>query len=166
MIRRLLLIGILAFPLWAGCRSGDPAPAFTLQSLDGATRHSLEAYRGKVVLVNFWASWCPGCKAEMPLFFDLQEAMGDGFVLLAVSVDNDPRNAADFLAESARQQNRAVPFVTLYDSEKSAAGAYRPIAMPASYLIGPDGVVAKSYYGSFTPESLTELKARIRELLP
>jgi thiol-disulfide isomerase/thioredoxin len=121
--------------------SGGPAPALDLPGLDGA-EHRLRDYRGKVVLVNFWATWCTPCRDEMPSIERLRASLGGRpFAVLAVNVGETERAARAFL------QTMPVGFTVLLDRELKASRAWGARVLPASYLIGPDGAIRFSYFG-------------------
>jgi peroxiredoxin len=120
---------------------GSEAPAFDLQRLDGESL-TLTQLRGKVVLVNFWATWCESCKDEMPAMETLyRELNGAGFDLIAISVDDDRAIVAAFRDELG------LTFPILLDPEKNAATAYQTFRFPESFLIGQDGIVVERYIG-------------------
>jgi len=122
---------------------GHPAPDFVLPALDGA-EVELSALRGRVVLVNFWATWCKPCEDEMPAMQRLYTALaggGDGFELLAVSVDEGDDEVRAF------RDRLALGFPILRDPGKRAASAYQTFRFPESWLIDADGVVVARYVG-------------------
>jgi len=164
-MRRLIFLLILGF-VFAIPKLNAPAPDFELPALDGTKTYSLEDFKGKVVLLNFWASWCTGCKAEMPEFIKLQEEYKDkGFVILAVNVDRSPEKAKKFLRELENLTGMKVNFIVLYDGKKKVIKKYRPIGMPSSYLINKNGVLVKYFPSSFTEENVDVLKRAIEEAL-
>jgi peroxiredoxin len=120
---------------------GYKAPDFRLPALDGA-EHSLSALRGRVVLLNFWATWCKPCEDEMPAMQRLYGALaGTGFELLAISVDEGDDDVRAF------RDRLALRFPILRDPEKQAASAYQTFRFPESWLIGPDGTIVARYVG-------------------
>ncbi len=133
----LLVLGLLAF------RGGDdkiglPAPDFTLTTLDG-TPVSLSAYRGKVVLLDFWASWCGPCKEEMPFLVTLhRQYEREGLAVVTINIDDEADNARAFLASLP---GRKPPFPVVWDREKTLPARYEITAMPTSVLIDRKGVV-------------------------
>lgn len=153
----LLLIGILAvfaFPQAesdAGSQAGAsalpvvvdyPAPGLALTDKDGASA-DLEQYRGQVVLVNLWATWCPPCKAEMPTlqaYYDTYRA--DGFVLVAV-------NAGDGAVEvNAFVDRIGLTFPVWLDPDNAAMSAFRSVGLPSSYVIDRSGRVRLAWAGA------------------
>jgi peroxiredoxin len=129
-----------------GCDRGDhprqlgtPAPAFTITDSDHTI--SLANYRGKVVVLNFWASWCPPCLEEFPSLIELQQRM-PGIVVLAVSFDTDTGAYQQYLAE-----HHIAGIVTAVDpSQKSnlAFGTSRP---PETYIIDQQGRIRRKFIG-------------------
>ena len=122
-------------------QAGDRAPQFLLEDEQGIGV-GLDDYRGKVVLLNFWATWCPPCVQEMPSLNDTYERYrGDGFVVLGVSVDEDERQYEEFLRRSG------VTFPTVRDPERGVSTRYGTMKYPESFLISRDGRVLRKYVG-------------------
>jgi peroxiredoxin len=120
---------------------GHPAPGFTLPVLDGGEQ-SLASLQGRVVLLNFWATWCKPCEDEMPAMQRLHDRLaGEDFALVAVSVDEGADEVRAF------RDRLALGFPILLDPEKRAAGAYQTFRFPESWLIDRDGVVVARYVG-------------------
>jgi peroxiredoxin len=112
------------------------AEDFTAPELGGGAFH-LAAHRGKTVLVNFWATWCPPCLAELPAMERLwQRHKGDGFVIVAVSLDADPTIVPSFV------EARGVTFPVVLDPTSKVASSYGVRALPASFVIDRGGIVA------------------------
>ncbi len=121
---------------------GSSAPAFELPRLNGAGPLALSQLRGKVVLLNFWATWCKPCEDEMPAMERLYRGLGaDRFELVAVSVDSQPE-----LVEAFRSR-LGLSFPIVMDSDQTVASAYQTFRFPESFLIGRDGVVVERYIG-------------------
>ena len=109
---------------------------FTLKTADGRTVR-LSEQRGKVVFINFWATWCPPCREEMPAMERLfQRTKNDGLVMLAVSVDGDPKAVTPFLAE------QRFTFTVGLDPQMELANAYGVRALPASFIVDRQGHLA------------------------
>ena len=151
-----------AFLLGAGAASaqwqtGDALPPLAQFGLAGVPGE----LSGRVVLVDFWASWCAPCKASFPALDDLQRTYaGRGFTVLAVSVDDDPRKMKDFLAA------HPVSFPVVHDARQQLVAAAGIEAMPTSFLIDRAGTIRFAHAG-FKPEtSPAELAAEIERLLP
>ncbi len=134
-----------------------PASDFTLPSLDGK-QIKLSSFRGKVVLLNFWATWCGPCKAEIPAFVELQQQYKNDLVVLGLSVD-DPADKAKAFAD---QYKVNYPMV-LGLGHDEIQDAYGPIyGIPASFLISRDGKVCKRHLG-LAPK--TQFEREIKALL-
>ncbi|HXV35622.1 MAG TPA: TlpA disulfide reductase family protein [Myxococcota bacterium] len=121
---------------------GTRAPAFALPSaIDGSVLNSDEL-RGKLVLLNFWATWCKPCEDEMPAMERLYRALAPSdFELVAISVDDDAAIVSEFA------QRLGLSFPILIDSPKQVARAYQTFRFPESLLIGRDGVILERYVG-------------------
>jgi thiol-disulfide isomerase/thioredoxin len=132
-------------------------PPLVLLDLAGR-RHSLEEYRGKVVLVNFFGTWCPPCLQEMPSLLLLAEALKDQpFVVLAVG-DSPARLRQVFGEERAA-------FTILLDSKQSAARSWQALAFPTSFVLDPEGRIRYSAEGLAQWDDL-KVAAQIVALLP
>jgi thiol-disulfide isomerase/thioredoxin len=129
-------------------RIGSALGDFSLSDVKGNTVH-LSDYKGKTVLINAWATWCPPCKAEMPLLNRYYQSHAqDGFILLAVNAGDSQNEAASF----ANQKGLAFP--VLLDPGTQLLGRLGINSFPTSILIGRDGVVKTIHVGMFTPESI------------
>ena len=136
----------------AGARIGQPAPALVVPRLDGQT-FDLAKERGKVVIVNFWASWCSPCRAEMPLLDSFyQRYHARGLVLIGVSVDD----LADRAAVARIMQKLGYPAALAANAKTNGFGP--PIAVPMTWIIDTGGTVrARLLAGSaVTEQSLTQ----------
>jgi thiol-disulfide isomerase/thioredoxin len=137
----------------------EPTPALELTDVRGA-RHALADYRGKVVLVNFWATWCGPCVEEMPSMELLRVAMeGKPFAILAVNVGEGARAAQAF------GEKLDLGFPLLLDRDTTVAKSWRARVLPASYLVGPDGAIRYSYLGALDWAS-APVRKRIEAMLP
>ncbi len=143
MIRRLIATFALlaAGSAQAALSANAPAPDFTLRSLDGVNLRLAEQ-RGRVVMVNFWATWCGPCRQEMPHLSRLYEKYrASGFTLLGVNVDEDAKQAA------ATAGRLGVKFPVLFDGSKSVSKLYDLQSMPSTVLIDRDGRVRYLHRG-------------------
>lgn len=139
--------------------SGGRTPPLALADLDGKT-YDLAAHRGKVVLVNFWATWCEPCRDEMPALGRLQKKLGpQQFVVLAVNVDEPESRIRKFL------ELTPLDFPVLTDPERKATKAWNVRVLPASYIIGRDGRIRYAAVGELDWDS-EPVSARIAALLP
>jgi len=121
---------------------GKIAPDFTLKTLDGR-KVTLSELRGKVVLLNFWASWCPPCRGEMPLFEKIYERYKNrGFEILAVSTDSSADPVKKFVKEFG------ITFPVLLDDGK-VSGLYSIQGLPTSFLIDREGRIVKVRLGKY-----------------
>lgn len=119
----------------------DDAPDFTLKSLEGSNLR-LEEYRGQVVLLNFWASWCGPCRQEMPLLDRLHHRYEDtGFAVLGVNVEGEPGPAQEIVDKTN------VTFPILIDDGQKVSEMYNLQAMPSTVVIDRDGVVRYIHLG-------------------
>lgn len=139
-----LAAALAAAAALSACRGGadsSAAPDFSLAAREGGTV-TLSSRKGKPVLLNFWATWCDSCKEELPALNELQRASArDGFDLLAISVDDDPpKQVPPFVSATGF----AAPI--LYGDRK-VQDAYMVRMLPTTYLIAPDGTVARRYSG-------------------
>jgi thiol-disulfide isomerase/thioredoxin len=138
----------------------DFAPALlVLRDLAG-NEHALADYRGRVVLVNFWASWCDPCRAEMPSMQKLREELaGRRFSILAVNYGESRARVADFVKRAA------VGFPVLLDPDQETARAWRVRVLPVSFVVGADGSVKYRAVGEVDWTSPAIADA-VRRLLP
>ncbi len=125
-----------------------PAPELSAQSVYGNSE-SLNDYRGKVVLVNFWATWCPPCQAEMPMLVDFYNAHADeGFVLVSINVRESGREIADFV------RRYKMTFPVWLDPNGNALSAFKNQVLPSSYAIDRMGVMRFIWAGAVDQETL------------
>jgi peroxiredoxin len=121
---------------------GVPAPEFTLPGLDG-NMVKLVDYKGKVVLLNIWATWCPPCVQEMPSMEKLyQELKDEDFQILAVSIDV---SAGNVVAPFMKKHKLSFPALT--DTQGTLKSLYRTTGVPESFIIEKDGIIAEKIIG-------------------
>lgn len=137
----------LALPVWAAADSAAdsvapaPAPAFTLQSTAGQ-QVSLAQFKGDVVMINFWASWCGPCRQEMPLLQSIYQKYKDmGFTLIGVNVEPDAKTANAWLKATP------VSYPVLYDPQSKVSQLYQVQAMPTTVIIDRTGTVRYIHRG-------------------
>ncbi len=136
---------------------GAAAPELNLPGANGTVK--LADYRGKVVYVDFWASWCKPCLQSFPWMNEMQERYGaKGFQVIGVNVDARSDDARKFLAETPAK------FVVAFDTRGEAPKSYAIKGMPTSFLVGPDGKVLVQHAG-FRDADRAELEAKIRDSL-
>jgi peroxiredoxin len=152
-----ILLATVASPL-AALEQGEAAPAFKAPGLSGGTV-SLAEYRGKVVYLDFWASWCAPCAVALPALERLrQEFPADQFQVLAVNVDRQPELAKTFL------RRRPVSYPSAFDPKGEIPVQFGVETMPTSFLIDRQGVVRHVHRG-FREEDVPDLRERIHELV-
>ena len=131
---------------------GSKAPEFTATDLRANKPATIADYRGKVVLVNIWATWCPPCRAEMPSMEKLYKKLpGTDFRIAAVSVDGDafhPEGSEPPSGIMAFANNLGLTFDILHDPSGDIRKAYDIFGVPESYLIDRDGVIVKRVIGA------------------
>lgn len=142
----------------AAARAGEPAPACTVH-LTGDQAAELRQYRGKVVYVDFWASWCATCVLSFPFLNGLDHAYaGRGLQVIGVNMDQRPADAAQFLARHPTQ------FAVALGDNQKCARAFGVEAMPSSFVIDRHGVVRALHQG-FRPGEGKSLSALVERLL-
>ncbi len=140
-------------------QEGDRAPEFSLPSLDGK-QVSLSDFRGKVVLVHFWATWCPPCVEELPVLDRLfRSGMGGDFEILAVSVDE---GGAPAVAAFMKQHNLTLP--VLLDPGAPVSHSYGTFKFPETYILDRKGIVRYKVIGAADWSNPANIKA-IRDLI-
>ena len=141
-MRRLGLLSAILLLSWQGSVA-DNAP------------FNITDYEGKVVVLDFWASWCVPCRRSFPWLNQMHARYGDdGLVIIGVNLDQERPEAEAFLQEFPAQ------FQIHFDESKALATDYEVIAMPSSYLLGPDGEILKRHYG-FKVKKQEEYEAAI-----
>ena len=137
--------------------AGQPAPAFDLPGTAGAVK--LADLKGKVVYVDFWASWCGPCKQSFPWMNEMQSKYGaQGLQIVGITVDKKREDAEKFLAANPAK------FTVAFDTVGDTPGKYSVKNMPTSYLIGADGKVV-FVHGGFDDAAKAELEGKIKQAL-
>ena len=138
--------------------AGDVAPYFELQSLEGE-RVSLSTFKGKPVMLNFWATWCPPCRAEMPYLQQIyDEWKGRGLALLTIDVGESPSRVRSYL----QSNNLSLP--VLLDIRGSVRDKYGVRAYPTTFFIDEDGIIRGMQVGAF--RSKAEIEQYLRKIVP
>lgn len=122
--------------------AGNYAPPFELKDVNGK-KSSLSEYKGKVVLLNFWATWCEPCKSELPSLNNIYATLKDkGFVVLGVSVDTSEKTVRNFIMDEK------IVFPVLLDKDKDVYfDQYAIMGLPTSFLINRDGIIVEKIIG-------------------
>ena len=151
-MKKILLLGISLAALFA-CKNtkdadseyavdmfkkGEALPAFSLKDRSDSLR-TQEDFAGKYVVYDFWATWCPDCRADIPAMKDLYERFGDKVEFVGISFDTDPEKLDAFVAENGIGWLQLSDFVT--KKESTVADSFRVKWIPSMYLVGPDGKV-------------------------
>jgi thiol-disulfide isomerase/thioredoxin len=160
---RALLVACSALLLCAApaaaLKEGDKAPIFTAPSLEGGSQVSLSHFRGKVVYLDFWASWCAPCLTSLPLLDELRkEFPAADFQIVAINVDADPKDGRAFL------RKRPVGYPSATDPNGSLPSLFAVETMPTSFLIDRQGVIRHVQKG-FRKGDLDGLREMIKELV-
>ena len=122
-------------------RIGTPAPDFVVQDSD--RKIELRDYRGKIVVLNFWATWCPPCVEEMPSLVHMQQRLKDrGVTVLGISVDADGDAYHKFL------KDHGIDFLTARDADQKSNNLYGTFKFPETYIIDRNGVVRRKFIGA------------------
>jgi peroxiredoxin len=164
MQRWLSIFAVFAFVLAVfagGARAlsvGSKAPDIDLTDLDGKVVH-VGDLKGKVVLVDFWASWCAPCREELPVLESLHKKYAsEGLVIVGVSADSERDNMTKFLRRTK------LSFRVVHDGQRAVAGRYAPPKMPSSYVIDRNGLVRHVHAG-FKASDAATLESEIKTLL-
>jgi len=161
-----VVLGAVAFALWRGgsvpppLERGRPAPPFELAGLDGSRRLGLADLRGRVVLLNFWATWCKPCEDEMPAMERLYRALrGTEFELVAISVDTDAEAVTRF------RDRLGLSFPILLDPRSEVSRSYQTTGYPESFLIDRAGNLASGRFVGPRAWDDLEYQALVRRVL-
>jgi thiol-disulfide isomerase/thioredoxin len=147
MLSRRFTFILIALAVFAGCDRGAvpslvgrPALDFTVKDKDRSV--TLSQLRGKVVVLNFWATWCPPCVDEVPALVQLQEKMGDRVTVLAISLDEDGAAYEKFVRDYGM-----APLVNVRDADKRSSELYGTYKYPETYVIDKDGILRRKFIG-------------------
>ncbi len=156
----LIFCALASLCLASSDLEGLPAPDFALKSASGENLR-LSEYRGDVVMINFWATWCGPCRQEMPLLDELYARYQRvGFRLLGVNIDDDPGRARKMIDELG------VTFPVLFDSRKEVSRLYDVEAMPVTVLVDREGRIRHVHHGykpGYEDNYLDQIRSLLRE---
>jgi len=155
-IAAIVAAALVALPAAAG--APGPAPQFTLTARSGGDL-SLSQYKGQVVMLNFWASWCGPCRQEMPLLENIYKKYSKmGFTLIGVNVEPDSKAADEWLKQTP------VSFPVIYDKDSKVSRAYDVAGMPSTVIIDRKGNIRMLHRG-YKPGDENEYLDSIRSLV-
>jgi peroxiredoxin len=158
LLKRLAMAAIVMAGTAVAADAGGPAPSFTLTSLTGQPA-ALSQYKGQVVMVNFWATWCGPCQQEMPLLDQMYKKYKPaGFTLIGVNVDKEAPAVKDLMTR------KPVSFPVLLDPANQVSKAYHVDEMPSSVIIDRKGEIRYIHRG-YRPGDENEYQDRIRQLI-
>lgn len=135
---------------------GRPAPAFRLVPVGGGEPVALESLRGKVVVINFWATWCVPCYQEHPVLVEAARRTTGDPVFIGIVYDDDEAKVKAFLAK------QGAGYASLLDDNGKTAIAYGVYGVPESFFISPDGKVTSKHVGPLTPKLLQAFVQKAR----
>ncbi len=158
LLTRCAMMAIVAASASFAGDAGGPAPGFTLSELDGS-QGALAQYKGQVVMVNFWATWCGPCQQEMPLLDQMYKKYKPaGFTLIGVNVDKAQPPVKELLAR------KPVSFPVMLDPANQVSKAYHVDEMPSSVIIDRKGEIRYIHRG-YKPGDENDYQDRIRQLI-
>src|SRR3989338_4009118 len=132
-----------------GTSIGNFAPDFELESIAGG-KAKLSDFKGKPIILNFWATWCPPCKEEMPLFENAYQAKSDKIIVIGVNLQESRENINDFIKKFD------ITFPILLDPNSEVKGLYNVFTQPVTYFIDKDGKIIGKKFG---PRSIGKVKS-------
>lgn len=143
----LLVLLAACEPELPSIQNGTPAPAFSLERLDGPSIRFPEQYRGQVVAIRFWADWCPYCHGEMSALEPVYRRHRDrGLTILAVNVMQPPEMVRPFVEQTG------ISYEVLLDRQGEVTRHYRVMGLPVTYLIDRQGIIRARIVGESTAE--------------
>jgi peroxiredoxin len=158
ILQRCAMAAIVVTAASFAADTGSPAPSFTLNDLTGQ-QIALSKYKGQVVMVNFWATWCGPCQQEMPLLDQMYKKYKPaGFTLIGVNVDKDAPPVKALL------ERKPVSFQVLLDPTNSVSKTYHVDEMPSSVIVDRKGQIRFIHRG-YKPGDENEYQDRIRQLI-
>jgi thiol-disulfide isomerase/thioredoxin len=161
-IKGLALAAVFALPAFAASTSSGPAPAFQLSGRGGKAI-DLSQFKGQVVMINFWATWCKPCRDEMPLLEDIYKKYKPmGFTMLAVNVEPDSKAAEVWLGKLSKP----VTFPVAFDTDSKVSKMYKVAVMPSTVIVDRKGnvrVMHKGYKAGDENIYLTQIRSMLKE---
>ena len=158
-LRGWILVALLAVPV-CGAAADGPAPDFQLASAGGKAV-SLAQYKGQVVMINFWATWCGPCRSEMPVLEQLHKKYKPmGFTMIGVNVEPDSAGAVDWLKATP------VSFPILFDTDSKVSKLYAVSGMPSTVIVDRKGQMRylhRGYKPGDENQYLDQIRALVRE---
>ncbi|MBS3109108.1 redoxin domain-containing protein [Candidatus Woesearchaeota archaeon] len=134
---------------------GEMAPDFGLEALDGRTV-KLSEFRGKPVIINFWATWCPDCLIEMPWFEETHRESNGSIILLGVDLQESREDMIRFVQENG------ITYPILLDPDRVARDMYKSMGVPTTYFVSKEGIIVDLKQGGLTKE---EYQEKLRALI-
>ena len=154
-----LLLLLLASPFGFSLTPGDKAPALELPQLESGSSLSLASLEGKVVYLDFWASWCGPCRISLPAMEKIHQQYAEqGFEVLAINVDEFITDAREFL------EDNPVSYKVVRDAEGKSPELYQIKGMPTAFLVDRNGVIRHIHEG-FSKGDASRVETLVRELL-
>src|SRR6187431_2213485 len=161
LVKGLALAAVFVLPAFAASSSG-PAPGFQLTGRNGKAV-DLSQFKGQVVMINFWATWCGPCRQEMPLLEDIYKKYKPmGFTMLAVNVEPDSKAAEAWLGKLSKP----VSFPVAFDTESKVSKMYKVAGMPSTVFVDRKGnirVMHKGYKAGDENFYLTQIRSMLKE---
>lgn len=157
-MKKTLMLAIMLVYLILGCSSGtkkDINASEILPEMSISKYEEVKAqYKGKVILVNFFASWCPPCKAEIPDFIKVYNKYKDKFVIIGISIDDDVQKGAEFVID------KGIPYPTFH-AERALKAKMNVSSIPTNIFYKPDGTLFNFYVGQLSEDLLESLIERL-----
>jgi thiol-disulfide isomerase/thioredoxin len=158
----LALAAVFALPAFAASTSSGPAPAFQLSGRGGKAI-DLSQFKGQVVMINFWATWCKPCRDEMPLLEDIYKKYKPmGFTLVGVNVEPDAKDAEAWLGKLSKP----VTFPVAFDTDSKVSKMYKVAVMPSTVFVDRKGNIRVMHKGYKTGDEnayLTQIRSMLKE---
>lgn len=152
-----------AIPAPTGAQSQNTAPDFSFKTVDGK-KHALKDFEDKVVILNFWASWCAPCVIEFPQMLKLAEMTREDSILLFLSIDEDTADIQKFLKQHGK--NAKGPNIIIgHDADKSISrDLFKTYMIPETFIIAPDGTIAEKITGADVIWDAPDMVQKIKSL--